>query len=88
MKSESKKRASFGFVVGLTIKSVGDLKVDGIKLVLLISILGTENVSIIQMTTSPVSSVDIPKIYIPGMCSRPAVCLQRTCSLHRVVREF
>ena len=35
---------------------MGDLKVDGIKLVLLISILGTENVSIIQMTTSPVSS--------------------------------
>ena len=35
---------------------MGDLKVDGIKSVILISIFGAENFSIILMTTSPVSS--------------------------------
>ena len=32
--------------------------------------------------------IDIPKIYIQSVCSLPAACLQRTCSLHRLVREF
>ena len=32
--------------------------------------------------------IDIPKMYIPRVCSRPAVCLQCTFSLHRVVTEF
>ena len=56
LKSESKKRESFGFCCHSYQKSVGDLKVNGIKSVIFILILGTENVLIIQMTTSPVSS--------------------------------
>ena len=32
--------------------------------------------------------IDIPKIYIKRVCSRPAACLQGTCSLHRLARKF
>ena len=32
--------------------------------------------------------IDIPKMYIKRVCSRPAACLQGTCSLHRLARKF